>query len=204
MKLFLCFLVLVPFISFGFIDERRSFGGDGKGEGERRFLEESISYFSEGFNLLIYLAENDYAPAQKILGLMNQDFKEAKNFLKDYNEKELKPVLPPTGHSRSFWQRVRDAWVDDISAAVEEAKTFELSVHFSHALEQLTKGFHLLDILKKRNYEPAKEFQSNFEARIAGVMEKSGVPVYVLSSALSKRCEFIFSNYYTSAKQKFH
>ena len=200
MKLFVCFLVLVPFISFGYIDKHRSFGGGDEDDSDRRLLEESISYFSKGLGLLIYLAQNDYAPAQKMLGLVNQDFEEAKSFLKDYNEKEFKPVLPPEGHSQSFWQRIRDAWVDDISTAVEEAKTFEFSVHFSHALEQWIEGFRLLEILKKQNYEPAKEFQSNFEKRMADVMRESGVPVYILSKALNKKCKFVFSNYYTSAK----
>ena len=195
MKFFVLFFFFIPFFSLGYVDERRDFG-DNDNNSNRVLLEESISQLTEGFGLLIYLASRNYPPAQKFLGLINQDFKKAKNSLKEYNEKKLTPVQPPTGHSRSLFQQIRDAWFNELIPSKKEADAFLFSGHFLQAFHNLTEGFYLLDILNQRDYEPAKEFQSNFENRMAYVMEEFGIPVYLLSEELNQKCKMVFDNYF--------
>ena len=209
MKFAVILLCLIPHISFGLFDEYRSYG-DNDDPNSRVLFEETLSHFSESFGMLIYLTKKDYPPAQQMLGLISQDFNKAKNRLKDYNNQKLKPVMPSVGYSRSFLQQVLDAFFNDSSKLLrkkeEEKKNtlniFSLSMFFHTALEHLTEGLYLLDILKERDYEPAKEFQSHFEERIGGIMKKFGVPVYLSSGELNQKCRMIFANYFTPDTKK--
>ena len=212
MKLFIILLCLIPHISFGLFDEYRSFGNNDDPMDKMNF-EESLEHLSKSFSLLIFLAQENYAPAQenyapaqRMLGLIHQDFSKAKDHLTEYNNEEQIPVQPPEGHSRNLLQKITDAFFNvDVSTVVnEERNAFSLSELYHVSLAYLTESFNLLDILKIRDYEPARQFQNNFEERIAGVMEKSGIPVYPLSKKLNKKCQMIFANYFASANKTTH
>ena len=200
MKFFVLLLCFIPHTAFGLFDEYRSFGDNDDPEHIRRFTE-SLEHFSESFGMLMYLATKDYAPAQQILGLVNQDFKKVKNYLEDYNNRSLIAVQPPTEDSRNLFQKFLDTWFKDTSEEnIDEPGTFIFSVLFHESLAHLTEGLYLLNILQKQNYEPAREFQNNFEENIANTMKKFGVPVYLPSEELNKKCKRIFANYFAPGK----
>ena len=152
--------------------------------------------------MLVALSKKDYAPAQLFLALVNQDFQQAKHFLREHNAKGLRAVTPSSGPSKSLLQQIYYGLKNDLTPFVEEANNFQWSVFYLEALEKITKAFQLLDILKKNNYYPAIAFQSNFENNVAAFMRQEGFPVYELSLDLSQRCEIIFKDYFAPVSRK--
>ena len=197
MKIFTFSLFFVSFISLGFIDESKPSGDDEN----KQLFEQSLFHFLKGFELLINLAKKDYAPAQQALGHVSQDLKKIKNYIEDHNREKSTLVFPPIGYSQNFFQKIRNVLLRDISFADKEFFILFFSGKFSDALGELTKGFHLLDILEERDYEPAKQFQSNFGKELIDAMKKMRLPVYPLTKELNQKCRVIFSNYFSSKKQ---
>lgn len=139
------------------------------------------------------LSERDYAPAQELLGFLTHNPKEIKPFLEKYDERKLKPHLPSTGHSRSFWQRFGDVWREDISYARKEADTFMYgSLFFLPAMSKLRLFFSKLDKIDPK-YDWSK-FIKNFVSEM--LMGQSVYREYYLSSGVSARCEKTFRTYF--------
>ena len=139
------------------------------------------------------LSERGYAPAQELLGLLTHDPNEIKNFLGKYDERTLVPHLPPSGHSRTFWQRFRDVQKEDISHVAKEADTYIYGgVFLLPAMSQLRLFFSKLERIDSK-YDWS-EFTKDFMSKI--LEKKSVYREYYLSSGVSVRCEKTFKTYF--------
>ena len=153
----------------------------------------AVQSFASGFQSLLKLAENDYAPAKKSLSLLAYSLKQAEEFVRQYNSDGLKPYFPKPGHSRTFFQRWRDVWRGDISFAEKEYYVYEDSLFFDESVRHLTEGFDLLSFLSNQNFPPAAAFRDNFSERVRTLTQ---IPFSRPGKKLNRECSYIFSAYF--------
>lgn len=144
---------------------------------------------------LTALADQNYAPAKRFLSLLSHDFEEAENFLKNHNTDI--PHFPKVGHSRGFFQHLKDVWQGNISSATKATSIFELSVFFSENMNHMTKSFELLNKMIAQGYVPAEKLQGRLKKHMA--QRELKIPNYPLSGKVEQECEKTYSTYFVPA-----
>ena len=136
--------------------------------------EEMRMHLDSGLSGLSALSEKDHTMARQVIVFLGQDFTDAINFIKRYNEQRRRLSVSRAEHSQNV-----------STAAVMETDTDENS-RFFESLAHLERGLDLLQQLVERNYNPAKKLQRYFKRYMQEEME---TPTYVLFKKLSEECK---------------
>ena len=198
MKLFALYLFFVPCISQGFIDPKPSGGNDSE-----YFFESSLTYLTLSLIGLAQLAKEDYAPAQQLLGFLNQDLKKAENFIREYNEMNLTPKLPAQKRYRNTnnWSRIKFQIIS-LFLSRKTSRDIQSGGYFAEYMMTLTKSLKRLEQAKQRvSFIEQWDFQNRFEKYIIDQI-KTFDSIYPNPEALTQGCKKAFLNSFTSKAKK--
>ena len=175
---------------------------------QAKFTPEALSTLQTALESLYNLADKDYAPAQELLWLLVYNPEEAKNFLEKYDERKFQVYLPPQGHSRTFWQRIRSIWRRDTPPVFKKPDPSLTGPYLLSAMSELRYFFEEMESLNPQydwiesiKYAVSKTLVVKFSSQYSQQEMSNGKIIHSLSQKLqnysspeiSKKCKQTFS-----------